>query len=220
MTVRRYGAAVVTILFVATAALIWMVEARDVIGRQRILLQAADSIFPHDIAYFDFCAMLAGFEKANVFMTPWGGGIYRAGGSPSMRDIMRDKVVPLVVENDPMFRRLLRTREPAPEFLASDAETLRQTYLPFWGPFWVAGQLVHADGREHEAEFMVPGPYTVSGGVVRIDGGIARPGQTIRIERGMHRLTVLGGSDVRLIWGDHLKKPTEAAPPEPYWQWF
>jgi len=211
---------IVAAVFAGLAFVFWVAEDRTVIDKQRTLLRAADAIFPARVAYFDFCAMLGRDDKANVFMTTFGSELYREGYWPSMRETMRQKAVPLVVEDDPMFTRLLRTSLPTPEFLADDAAAVRETYLPFWGPFWVAGKVVAANSNNVPASILVPGPYTLSGAATEVDGRVIRPGEVVNLDRGMHRFTAIDGKAARLTWGAHLHAPAEPPPPEPYWVWF
>ncbi|MCW2392413.1 hypothetical protein M2336_000737 [Sphingobium sp. B1D7B] len=219
MVARRYGVSLVTALFVLSASLVWAQEDFTVIDRQRSVLLAANEIFPEEIAYFDFCGMLPKHRKANIFMTPFMMNFYREGSIPSMVDTMRKEVVPLVIENDSMFTQVLRTRQPITQFLPADATALRETYVHFWGPFWVAGRYIPAGTEDFKAEFRVPGLYVLSGGAVLLDGKRLNPGSAVRIDRGMHELTSLGGAAL-LRWGKDLRLPASAAPPQPLWVYF
>lgn len=217
---RRYHAALLAVLFAGSAVAVWKIEPGGIIDRQRTLLAAAQTMFPAKISYFGFSAMLARDRKANVYMTPWGDDLYKHGAVPSMRATMQREAVPLAIESGWMFTHLLRTKDTVPEFLPADAAALRATYLPFWGPFWVAGKIIPANARRENATFLVPGPYALSGGAVEIDGRTLYPGQAVKLDRGSHRLTAIGGKMARLTWGDHLHKPAEPPPPRPYWTPF
>jgi hypothetical protein len=216
----RISPKVVATALAAFAFVVWTGEDRSVIQRQRALVSAGDSIFPSPVAYFDFCAMLGRDDKANIFMTPWGAELYRQGYVPSMRATMERKVVPLVVEDDPMFTRVLRGRGPSTDFLPADTQAMRESYVPFWGPFWVAGKLVPATAYDQRSEFLVPGPYTVTGGAIALDRKIVRPGDVVNVGRGTHLLTATEGKAARLIWGDHLQAPAGAPPSPNYWILF
>lgn len=173
-------------------------------------------IFPQPVTYFDFPGMLAKFPKANVFMTPWGSESYRNGGdSASMRVKMEKQTIPLVMENDEMFSNLLRTGHPAPQFQPEDVAALRENYVHFWGPFWVAGKQIAPKQGTIASESLVPGNYTVEGTLV-LDDRELTAGQVVRLERGLHSMQAID-TDARLVWGNHLAKPTAAPPPLPYW---
>lgn len=217
---RRYSLAALSLTTIAIACGIWAVDDHSgTQGRQRSLLEAADRMFPHPVNYFDLAGMLGRHHKQNAFMTPWGTELYLAGDTPSMRDTMEREPVPLVLDNDPMFTNALHGL-PDPHFLPQDAAALRDNYLPFWGPFWLAGKAVRADGADHAEEFLVPGAYTVEDAPVRIDGQDYRAGEIATIARGRHELRAAGDTDARLIWGTRLARPADSPPPEPYWTSF
>ena len=220
LATRWIGPKVFATWFVLAACLLWSAEDRAIIDRQRTLVAAADTIFPTPVNYFDLCGMLGRDMKANIFMTPFGTQLYRAGAVPSMSETVQQKVVPLVVENDRMFTRVLGQGRNSPEILSEDAAMLRDTYVHFWGPFWVAGKTVAADAKQAPATIRVPGPYTVSGGAVEVDGRRVAPGGVIDLQRGTHRLSASDGKAARLVWGAHLRAPDGPPPPPPYWLHF
>jgi hypothetical protein len=206
------------------AVVLWAKEPPSPIDKQRLIVEAADVIFPDPVAYFDFCAMLGTYHKANPFMTTWGMKAYRDAGVPAMRQTMEREIVPLLLaseqENYPTFRAMLSTAGPSPYFVDEDALALRDNYLPFWGPYWLAGKAVPADGAEHAEEFLVPGPYTVHDAPVRVNDQLYRPGDVVHLPRGVHRLQSEEGIRARLIWGEHLDKPNYSPPALPYWTDF
>lgn len=217
---KRFGAPLLTILLFAGAILTLMREPENTIDKQRKLLVAAEQIFGGPVAYFDSCAMIGQFPKANAFLTPWGIHQYLRGGFPAMSDIVDTKVVPLVVDDDYMFAEALNTREAVPTLLPRDTQMLRSTYVRFWGPFWVAGFDLAADSAERKIAVRVPGPYTFHGQApVTIDGVMHKPGAVFTLARGAHTVapTAQGG---RLIWGRNLKAPAGPAPAEPFFMLF
>jgi hypothetical protein len=214
--VRAIGPEVIATTFVAMAVLLWTGEDRSVIDRQRRLIDAADTIFPSPVPYFASGAMLAQHEKANPFMTPWGTRRYLQGQFPSMRDTMRVRAVPLLFASDPIFIEAIQKNSTLGNFLPEDVAAMRETYLPFWGPIWVAGKIVAADESGSEKDILVPGPYSVTGGAIEVDGKLVREGDIVELDRGIHRFTALDKKPARLTWGRHLRAPAEAPPPRPY----
>lgn len=209
---NRYGAAGVSFLFLFCASMVLALEPENPVQKQRQLLRAADKMFPSPVAYFDSCAMLGSFPKANAFMTPWGTEMYKAGGSPSMVETMKMKPVPLVVDNDYMFHNALNSKDAVPQFLPDDLAAMRSTYIHFWGPFWIAGENIPSSSINHMFELLVPGPYTVHGGAVTIDGTALRSGDTIELRRGKHLASGIGDTEARIIWGKGIQVPKEMPP--------
>lgn len=218
--IERYSLRALACLLAVSGLAVWAIEDRQAQSKQRAVLGAAEAIFAGPVAYFDFPAMLGGWPKANHFMTPWGQDAYLGGGAPSFRAIMQARTVPLVVEIEPMFERLYAGAGPTPYFLPADAAALRENYVSFWGPFRLAGREVPAGAPARTTEFLVPGPYTVVGGAVLLDGRRLAPGSVVPIARGPHALRAIGPEDARLIWGDRLREPASPPPDPPYWAEF
>lgn len=218
--VHRYTLRAVSLILAVSALAVWAIEDRSIQAKQRALIDGAHAIFPAPVAYFDVSAMLGDWPKANHFMTPWGQDGYLSGHIRSFSATMEERPVPLVIVNEPIFETLFSTRGPAPNFLPADAAALRDTYLPFWGPYRLAGKRVPADGKSHRAEFLVPGPYTVHDGPVRFDGRLFQTRDVVHVERGYHRLEAVSGSPARLIWGERLTPPRAPPPAPPYWANF
>lgn len=217
---RRYGAKALAAVFVLLAAMLLWREGESPIGKQREIVAAASEIFGEPVSYFDSSAMLGQFRKANPFMTPWGIHRYLRGEFPSMTSTMERQTVPLVVENDPLFTRALRTREEVGSLLPQDLAALRETYIPYWGPLWVAGFDFPAASEERSVTVRVPGPYTVQGpGPVFVNGTEHSAGNVIALDRGTHRMAAPRAA-ARMVWGDRLAHPAQPAPTEPYFTGF
>jgi hypothetical protein len=207
----RYRAATVamTALLLASGGLILYKEPPNIIDRQRQILRVADDMFPGGVAYFDSCAMLGRFPKANVFMTPWGIDQYLLGGFPSLEETMASKPVPLVVNDDYMFEDALNGKGPVPAFLPRDLAAIRDTFVHLWGPFWIAGEDIPAHASGYAFKVRVPGFYTVRGASVTVGDRKIAPGQFVHLDRGVYRASTVGDKGARLIWGKDVKVPAQ-----------
>lgn len=209
---KRYSEAALAGVLGVLALAVWAMEQPSPLAKQRQVLAAADLLFRDRPAYFDSCAMLGSFPKANAFLTPLGISLYRQGIHPAMVDTMARQVVPLVVNTDPLFDRALTTRRPVPELLDRDLAALRDGYVHLWGPFWVAGR---AFAAPTEFTLRVPGAYRVEGAALRIDGQLIQPSGVIELNRGQHRIEPMG--QTRLVWAKIEELPAGPAPTAP---WF
>lgn len=217
---RRYGVPALTAALVLGAGFVMAREQPGPIASQRAIIAAAETIFPEPVAYFDSCAMIGKFRKANAFMTPWGTERYLRGETASLIEAQARQAVPLVVENDPIFSAALRTTGPVPELRSDDLAMLRATYVPLWGPFWIAGFELPQAPVATTITVRVPGTYTVAAGAgLDVDGRAYRGGEIVRLARGPHSIAP-HREPARLIWGDHLNAPATAPPPEPYFTSF
>ena len=218
---QRYSSALIAGVMAICVVILWVLAPPSPIAKQRVLLDAASEMFPRPVAYFDFCGMLGKFEKANPFMTTWGMWSYVAAGEPVMRERMEKQVVPLVLASEQEtylnFGSLLTTKGHLPFFLDADAAAIRGNYLQFWGPFWLAGKAVPADGIARREDFLVPGPYTVHDAAVAVDGTLYRPGDVVQLGRGEHSLQAVNHAAARLFWGNRIKPPAYAPPKREWW---
>lgn len=139
---------------------------------------------------------------------------------PSLEQIQRERIVPLVVNDDQMFADALNSKKAVRELLPSDLAMLRKSYLHFWGPFWIAGFDLRQSDAPSTISVVVPGPYTVASGKnIVIDGVRHAAGAVIELERGQHTVAANAGA-VRLLWGRNLRMPAQPAPSEPYFTSF
>lgn len=220
LATRRYGTLLVALFLMAGAAITMSREETGTLEKQRLLVAAANEIFGSPVGYFDSCAMLGQFPKANGFMTPWGTERYLRGELPSLEQIQRERVVPLVVNDDQMFANALNSKADVPQLLPSDLAMLRKSYLHFWGPFWIAGFDLPQTTAPSIFTVVVPGLYTVaSGRSIVIDGVRHESGTVVELERGPHKAFTNAGA-ARLLWGRGLRIPTQPAPSEPYFTSF
>ncbi|NLR38643.1 glycosyltransferase family 39 protein [Novosphingobium sp. ERW19] len=213
--VRSLGPAVVVVAFVAQAVVSSMATPRDVLPAQKQMLHAVHQIFPEPVAYFDFPGMVPDFSKANFFMTVWGIRKYRAGLEPTMAEVAREQVVPLLIVNQEMIQRNQSEPGGAWELLPEDRLLLKNGYVPHWGPLWVAGHTFAKNDPSESFDIHAPGTYTVEGGAARIDGILLQSGQTVELARGEHLYVRESTGAITLRWGNHLRRPDTAEPTGP-----
>lgn len=219
LLVRRYGAPLMAGAMLACAAFVLATEPESTLARQRQIQKEAMRLFPDGVAYFDSCAMLGAFPKENIFMTPWGIAKYLNGHPETMVEAMERGPVPLFVTNDAALEEAVTTQGKVAALLPQDLAAIRESYIHFWGPFWLAGRDVAAGAGPQDWHVHVPGTYTVRGGALRLDGRELARDDVVRLTRGVHRLA----SDtpgVRLVWGDRLDVPASPPPSKPYFMPF
>jgi hypothetical protein len=209
---RRYTVRTIAGLCLIGAVVLSLVTPRAVQNDQRDVLRQVHRLFPQPVAYFDFAGMVAAFPKANVFMSTWGQTRYRNGESESYRAAVARQDVPLLLANNEVLARNQSTRGPAWELLPADAALLRSSYVPHWGPIWVAGHRFAAGAMAQDFELPASGSYTLESSAALIDDQRAAPGQVIMLAKGRHRFAPLGNGAVLLRWGDHLPRPAAPAP--------
>ncbi|MFN4358642.1 hypothetical protein [Sphingopyxis alaskensis] len=208
---QRISVPVLCVAFVANALVMSLATPRGVLDNQREVIAAVHRIFPEPVAYFDFPGMIVDYPKANFFMTTWGMRKYWTGKEESFVDVMAHKTVPLLILNDETLTSNQTGPTPVRVLKPADGLALRDAFIPHWGPLWVAGRRFPSGSAPQDFTIYVPGPYTVEASSARIDGRLIVPGQSLKLERGIHRFEPVQAGETRLRWGNNLRRP-----PVPY----
>lgn len=190
---------------------------------QEKLVSAVHRMFPRPVPYIDRNGVIASFPKRGFFMSTWGMAGYQQRGVPVFERMLVRETIPLVIIDGPALEHAASQfpgPPTAPTLLDQDRKTLRDNYIPHWGAIWVAGQRLSVGPAETEVRILIPGTYTLEGGSMTIDGKAVPPGSTVILGRGDHRLWSRTAVTVTLRWGDHLYRPTEAAPTGPVYRGF
>ncbi len=201
----RYGSRMLALVLMILAAGLWLTEDRSTITRQHRLVENVQQVFPRPVTYFDQSFMLAGWPKANGFMTPWGMQTYRDAGEASYRAAMEREIVPLLLVNSEELETMLVEGEEGLLLPADDA-AIRRNYLSFNGPIWLAGKGFAGNAVTRE-EFLVPGSYRIAGGAIAVDGVEHAEDDIVAVDRGLHDIAVLGADEVRMIWAEAPAAP-------------
>jgi hypothetical protein len=208
----RYGAKLLAIAFTVIALGTFAIEDRTTIDRQRQVEQNVHEVFGQSVTYFDQNFMLGDWPKANRFMTPWIMERYHRAGEATYRAAMQEQTVPLLLANSQELRDLMEGRSDS-FLLPTDIAALRENYIAFSWPIWIAGKRFSAGEAAKSEEFLVPGPYTVRGGPVTIDGIAYGENDLVTISRGYHNIEA--GGDATLVWGERLELPANPLEPGP-----
>lgn len=196
VALQRYSVALLTAVLAIMATGVFAIEDRDTIQRQRAVVETAEALLPEGTAYFDHNGMLPSLEKANYLLTPAGLEGYRQTGIARYRAAMEARPVPMLLVNDAVIEAVVDGEEGI--LLPDDTRALRENYLPFWGPIYLAGKSFEA--RESEtSEWLVPGRYTVMDAPAVVDGMLYQPGSTVTLSRGLHEVSAPQDA-MRLRW--------------------
>jgi hypothetical protein len=191
-----------------------------VLGSQQRTIDAIHMIFPKPVAYIDRCSMIASFRKSGFFMSSWVTESYRAGG-PIMDRILVAQRPAFVLMNSPILDWAMAGVGADKRMLPQDSRLLRQNFIHHWGPIWVAGKNVPLASRAQPFTMLIAARYTIEAATpVVIDGASYRPGDTLWLAHGVHRVQGEPGDRLTLRWGDHLRLPPMPPPGTPLFQDF
>lgn len=221
LIVRRIPAAGFSLLLTLTGINLATAGPRGSLDGQRQTIAAAKQLFPQSVTYIDFAGSLGSQERATAYMlSGWGLKNYHERGVPELRQIMLHKTVPLLVVNHPVLDAAMAGDRPTERLMDADAAALRDNYIPHWGRLYVAGKLISPGADPIEVEFLVPGPYTLEGAALELDGKTYRPGDIVTLNRGFHRIGGSREAQATLRWGKNLPRPAEAPLPVPPFDGF
>ncbi|MFB0613274.1 ArnT family glycosyltransferase [Aurantiacibacter poecillastricola] len=218
LSLARWNGAVLTGAIAVIGLATWLHEDRRVIDRQRQLETNVQEIFARPVSYFDQNFMLGAWPQANGFMTPWGMHVYRVAGKARYSDALDAGTVPLLLANSRDLQELMAGTNDG-LLLPEDTAALRETYVEFSPYIWLAGKDIPAAG-ETTYRVRVPGPYTVHGDVIVIDGTRHEKGESIELERGTVTLANPGRTPTRLVYGDRLPEPSDPVESGPLYVLF
>lgn len=210
---RRVGYWPAAALLSGYALLLNVSEPRNVLPKQRALVDGVHHIFPEPVAYFGFSGMIGDYPRPlSILVSGWGLQRYRQGEEPSLVELAEERPIPLLIVNHPVIEAAVEGTEPSKGLLPADRAMLRENYIPHWGQVWVAGKRMPRDSGTREVSVAVPGTYTLEGANISVDGRQLRIGDRVRMARGVHVIAANPAQNAVLRWGDHLPVPAFPAP--------
>jgi hypothetical protein len=210
--IRPLGSGVLAVALFLNAAYLWQNEDRGVIERQREVQAGIHQIFPQPVHQIDDVAFVSDFPRAvPKFASGWALEGYRKAGQPEYEQAIRAEPVPLLLRQGYALEQLVPDPTDERALLARDTQVLADNYVQHWGFVYVPGKRIAADAPR-EIEILAPGPYTVEGAAVEIDGTRLEPGQVIELARGMHAIVPPQTGETVLRYGDHLPVPAQPFP--------
>jgi hypothetical protein len=188
--------------------------------QQRDVIEYIHHMFPRPLPYLDRSSMLASFPQVGFFMTTWGLEDYLARRQPVLRRAIDERQPPLLIANHPLLDvegAVYPANSASPAgLLKADRDALAESYVHYWGPVYIAGKhlgdLATAGARRFELH--IGGSYRLdTSAPVKLDGAIVHPGDIVRLERGLHWITSLGGTGpVTLRWSTVTFWPEKPPP--------
>ena len=181
--------------------------------RQAQVVRAVHAIFPNPVPYIDHSGVIASFPKQNFFMSTWGMEDYKARNKPFMPDLLATTRPPFMLGD-----RLILTPGQwlHKKLLPLDQQQIASTYIPYWGPIWVAGAQLGNGSQIVHLPFAAN--YRLDAdGVVMINGIARAPGEIISVSpsqvvNGMQVENFHAAGSARLVWAQAHLPPAEDPP--------
>jgi hypothetical protein len=211
--VTRYRLAPLSLLLLGNALVLTAIQDREVPRAQRQILDGVHAIFEQPVAYIDESGMIPDFPRAVPhFSTGWALEGYWRKGEPEYAEALRRRPVPMMLLNTHTLRNLFEDTGIDEHLMPRDVAVLHGSYIPHWGPVYVAGKRIPAGAKPLRLEVAVPGTYTIERTAVTIGTRRYAPGELVVLKRGP---VLVGGGRIHetvLRWGDHLPRPSSPAP--------
>ena len=190
---------------------------------QKETVKMVHKIFPEPVPYIDRCGMISSYPQIGLKMSTNAMERYTKANKPIMRNILIKKRPVFIVANSVHLdlsvprgvRRDIFKNYP---LLEKDYNILKENFIQYWGPIYVAGK--HFDFYSKKSQtinMLIPGTYTiVSDGEVSINGVIHMPGDKINLEQRTY--TIVPKTiplEVTLRWGKDLYEPSQKPSTQP-----
>lgn len=200
---RRYGGIFLSVLLVAVPVTLAVLEPKDVIGRQRALIDYVHQEFPEKTGYLDYSSMIADYPRILEYLTSGNGiRLYHERGDPIVARHINRGNVPFIIANQEVISAALEGQPFPKTFLPADLAAMNGNYVRQWGVLWREGKQIPAGPETFEFQLHRGGIFVLAGPALTIDGTNLNPGSTITLSKGRHSV---GGSrnSPSTLWRGH-----------------
>ncbi len=170
---------------------------------QRQVIAAVHQIFPEPVAYIDRNGMVPSFPKVGFFMSTWGMEHAKAAGAPLLSPIIAQQQPPLLIANSPVLTQAL---QPSSNYAGQrlhpeDEKSLRENFVHYWGPIWLAGKAFAGTGEEQEFQLPAARRYVVKcvAASIVLNGRDVACGSAVLVATGKNVLRADKGVPVDLV---------------------
>jgi hypothetical protein len=202
---ERYGSIFLSVILSVSPLALAILEPRDVIDRQRALIDYVHREFPEKTGYLDYSGMIADYPRILKYLTS-GNGIrlyHEQGEAIVARESDRGNL-PFIIANQEGITAALQGHPFPQTFMPADLAVMKDDYVQQWGVLWREGKRIPAGTDTFEFYLRREGKFTLAGQGLAIDRVNIANGVTIPLAKGRH--IVSGGRNApAVLWrGDKL----------------
>ena len=213
LTLVRFGMVTLVAVLLANGVILSFGELRAAKDHQETVQQGIREIFPDPVHYIDDVAIMSDYPRTvPMFASGWALESYRRKGEPLYELAIRRQPTPLLLRQGEALEKLDPEAGDEIALLPPDVFALADNYLQHWGQVYVAGKRIAAGSGATEIEILIPGPYTVEGEALEIEGQIRAPGEVVRLAKGKHAIVAPAQGEALLRYGNHLPRPSNPWP--------
>ena len=195
----RYGLRMIMFVMALMPVALLVSQPYGLIARQRAQIDEIHRLFPQPVGYLAYSSFVPDYPRIIPnLISGLGLKRYHDAGTPVIGDkIAAGEVAFVLADSDPVTAGLRGERIPQ-TLQEKDFVMLHGNFLHYVEAIWLSGKLVCRAQGDQSLRTVRPGPYTLDGGSVTIDGMRIENGQTVALRRGTHSVRYAGQGCVRL----------------------
>lgn len=210
----RIGDSVLATALTLMPLVLFASEPKDVIDRQRALIDYVHRDFPEKTGYLGYAGMISDYPRIFKHLTS-GNGIrsYNGRRDPVVAREIAAGNVPFIIANHPVISGALAGQPEPATFLPEDLAAMRGNYVQQWGVLWREGEAIPAGPADLVFDVPRAGDFVFDGDGATIDGTPVARGERLHLAEGKH---IAGGGRSRpaTLWrGTRLPSPPPPGPP-------
>jgi len=219
--VNRYGLRPILAVLAMTPLALLVSQPYGLLPRQRAQIDEIHRLFPQPVGYLAYTSFVPDYPRIIPFLIS-GLGLkrYHDGRQPGIaRKIAAGEVAFVLADSPPIIAGLEGKRIPG-TLLKEDFSMLDGNFLHYTEALWLSGKKVCTGQGRQTVHIVRPGPYTLDGGALTIDGIPVENGRVITLARGAHTINHAGEGCVRLWNLPETPRPPVDYPPGPAMEGF
>jgi hypothetical protein len=215
---QRHGQPATVAVLLLSPIMLTVTEPRQLLPRQRAVLAEVNRLYPVRPLHLSYSGMPADYPRVvNHLVSGIGIESYYHAGRPRIAEAVATGELRFVIADTPIIVDAL-TGKPVPRtLLPEDVAALRRNYVHYWGPLWLPGrQVTHAGTLDIE----LAGEYSLGEAAIVLDGVRVDPGETVVLDKGIHRAAPTGARPATLWLGNRAPVPPAKPLKGPYYAGF
>lgn len=196
---QRFGTGIVLAALAFSPVSMLAEQRYNVLDRQKALIDEVHRLFPQPVGYLAYAGFIADYPRILPHLISGVGlkGYYERKVPVIAQEIERGNVA-FVLSDSKSVRAGLEGRTMPSSLQPRDFAMLRENFIHYRSTIWIAGKTICPSQAEQTIMLYRPGPYSLDGGPIVIDGVLLADGQTHQLQAGPHRVLHQSGGCIRL----------------------
>lgn len=199
LMLQRFGTGIVLAALAFSPVSLLAEQRYNVLDRQKALINEVHRLFPQPVGYLAYAGFIADYPRILPHLVSGVGlkGYYERKIPVIANEIERGNVA-FALSDSKSVRAGLEGRTMPNSLQPRDFQMLRENFIHYRSTIWIAGKTICPSQSEQSVTLYRPGPYSLDGGPIVIDGVLLADGQTRQLQAGPHRVLHQSGGCIRL----------------------